>query len=43
LQTPKLGDWAVIDLSEPPGPLRPGRIAAGGFFDEMWRGAWQPE
>lgn len=36
-QTPKLPDWAVIDLSEPPGPERPGRIAAAGFFDEQWR------
>ena len=35
-QTPKLPDWAVIDLSEPPGDLRPGRIAASGFFDEAW-------
>jgi hypothetical protein len=36
-QTPKLPDWAVIDLSEAPGPERPGRIAAAGFFDESWR------
>ncbi|MBI3465666.1 MAG: prolyl oligopeptidase family serine peptidase, partial [Planctomycetes bacterium] len=36
-QTAKLPDWAVIDLSEPPGPERPGRIAAAGFFDEQWR------
>ena len=35
-QTPKLPDWAVIDLSEPPSALRPGRIAAAGFFDEAW-------
>ncbi|HXT59745.1 MAG TPA: prolyl oligopeptidase family serine peptidase [Pirellulales bacterium] len=36
-QTPKLPDWAVIDLSEPPGNRQPGRIAAAGFFDESWR------
>jgi hypothetical protein len=36
-QTPKLPDWAVIDLSEPPGAERPGRIAKAGFFDEQWR------
>ncbi|MGE0608990.1 MAG: prolyl oligopeptidase family serine peptidase [Pirellulales bacterium] len=35
-QTPKLPDWAVIDLSEPPSALRPGRIAAAGFFNETW-------
>lgn len=35
-QTPKLPDWAVIDLSVPPGPRAPGRIAAAGFFGERW-------
>jgi pimeloyl-ACP methyl ester carboxylesterase len=37
LQTPKLPDWAIIDLDTPPGPRWPGRIAAAGFFDEEWR------
>jgi hypothetical protein len=37
LQTPKLPDWAVIDLSQPPDDKAPGRIAAAGFFDEQWR------
>ena len=37
LQTPKLPDWAVIDLSQPPDGLQPGKIAAAGFFDEQWR------
>jgi poly(3-hydroxybutyrate) depolymerase len=37
LQTPKLPDWTVVDVSTPPGPRWPGRIAAGGFFDEQWR------
>lgn len=36
-QVPKLPDWAVIDLSEPPDNRQPGRIAAAGFFDESWR------
>lgn len=36
-QVPKLPDWAVIDLTEAPGPERPGRIAAAGFFDEEWQ------
>ena len=36
-QVPKIPDWAVIDLSEAPGPERPGRFAAAGFFDENWQ------
>ena len=36
-QTPKLPDWAIIDLNTPPGPRWPGRIADAGFFDEQWR------
>lgn len=35
-QTPRLPDWAVIDLSVPAGPRAPGRIAAAGFFGERW-------
>lgn len=37
LQNPKLGDWAIIDLSEPPGPERPGKIIETGFFNESWQ------
>jgi len=37
LQNPKLPDWAVIDLSQPPNNLSPGRIAAADFFDEQWK------
>lgn len=37
LQTPKLPDWAVIDLRTAPGTRWPGRIAAAGFFDEHWK------
>lgn len=36
-QTPKLPDWAVIDLRTPPSSRYPGKIVAGGFFDEEWR------
>jgi hypothetical protein len=39
-QVPMLPDWAVIDLSEAPGPVRPGKIADAGFFDESW--GWKP-
>lgn len=37
LQTPKLPDWAVIDLREPSGPRWPGRVADAGFFNEEWK------
>jgi hypothetical protein len=37
LQTPKLPDWALIDLDTAPGPRWPGRIIEAGFFDEQWR------
>lgn len=35
-QTPKLPDWAVVDLSVPASAYAPGRIAAAGFFGERW-------
>jgi pimeloyl-ACP methyl ester carboxylesterase len=35
-QTPKLPDWAVIDLNLPPGSRAPGGIADAGFFGEHW-------
>lgn len=37
LQTPKLPDWAIIDLRESPGPRWPGRVADAGFFNEEWK------
>jgi hypothetical protein len=37
LQTPKLPDWAVVDLSTPPGLLLPGAIPNAGFFNESWQ------
>jgi hypothetical protein len=36
-QTPKLPDWAVVDLSTPPNSRWPGKIVAADFFDEEWR------
>jgi predicted esterase len=39
-QIPMLPDWALIDLSEAPNAIRPGRIAAAGFFGEDWE--WLP-
>ncbi len=30
-QVPKLPDWAIVDLSEPPGSQRPGRVVDAGF------------
>lgn len=39
-QTPKLPDWAILDLNQPSTPRAPGGIAAAGFFDEQWR--WKP-
>ena len=37
LQTPKLPDWAIVDLREAPGPRWPGKIADAGFFNESWQ------
>ncbi len=37
LQTPKLPDWAIVDLRTPPGPRWPGKIVDAGFFDESWK------
>lgn len=35
-QTPKLPDFAVIDVSTPPNSRWPGKVAAAGFFTEHW-------
>ncbi|WP_437185847.1 prolyl oligopeptidase family serine peptidase [Planctomicrobium sp. SH668] len=37
MQTPKLPDWAVIDLSVPPSPASPGKVVDADFFDEKWQ------
>ncbi len=39
-QTPKLPDWAIIDLGQAPNARTPGGITAAGFYDESW--AWKP-
>ncbi len=36
-QTPKLPDWAIVDISAPVSARAPGGIAAAGFFDEQWK------
>ncbi len=36
-QTPKLPDWAVIDVNSPPNSRYPGAIVAADFFDEKWQ------
>lgn len=36
-QIPMLPDWAVVDVTLPPTSRYPGRIVAGGFFDEKWQ------
>ena len=35
-QTPKLPDWAIVDLNTPPDAKWPGQILSAGFFDEHW-------
>ena len=37
LQTPKLPDWAIVDISSPPDDKFPGKVVDAGFFDEQWR------
>jgi pimeloyl-ACP methyl ester carboxylesterase len=36
-QVPKLPDWAILDVSQPPTTRTPAGIVAAGFFDEGWR------
>jgi hypothetical protein len=35
-QTPKLPDYAVVDVTVPPGPYAPGKVVDAGFFGEKW-------
>lgn len=37
LQNPKLPDWAILDITQPPDEMSPGRVVAADFFDEFWR------
>jgi hypothetical protein len=36
-QTPKLPDYAIIDVNAPVTPKAPGNIVEAGFFDEKWQ------
>ncbi len=36
LQNPKLGDYVIYDLSQPPDALSAGKVLATGFFNEHW-------
>jgi predicted peptidase len=35
-QTPKLPDYAIVDITTPPDYRHPGRIVLAGFFNEAW-------
>ena len=36
-QVPRLPDWAVIDITTPPGSQYPGKVSAADFFNERWQ------
>jgi dienelactone hydrolase len=36
-QVPKLPDWAILDVSQPPTSRTPAGIVEAGFFDERWQ------
>jgi hypothetical protein len=36
-QTPKLPDWAIVDVNTPPSTRSPGKVVQAGFFDEKWQ------
>lgn len=42
-QNPKLPDWAIIDITQPPDAKTPGRIHDADFFDESWQLKRQPK
>jgi hypothetical protein len=42
-QNPKLPDWAIIDITQPPDAFAPGRIHDADFFDEQWQLKRQPK
>jgi dienelactone hydrolase len=35
-QTPKLPDWAIVDVRSDVGPRFPGKVTLAGFFGERW-------
>jgi hypothetical protein len=36
-QTPKIPDWAIVDIREPVNNRTPGKVVAADFFDESWQ------
>jgi pimeloyl-ACP methyl ester carboxylesterase len=42
-QNPKLPDWAIIDITQPPDANSPGRVHDADFFDEQWQLKRQPK
>ena len=36
-QTPKLPDWAIVDVRTKPNSRFPGKVVAADFFDERWQ------
>ncbi len=37
IQNPKLPDWAIFDITEPPNNEAAGKVVAADFFDEHWQ------
>lgn len=37
LQNPKLPDWAILDITQPPTAESAGRVVAADFFDAKWQ------
>ncbi len=37
LQNPKLPDWAILDITQPPDAEAAGKVVAADFFDEHWQ------
>lgn len=37
LQNPKLPDWAILDITQPPSAESAGKVVAADFFDENWQ------
>ena len=36
-QTPKLPDWALVDVSDGANFQDPGKVKHAGFYDERWK------
>ena len=37
LQNPKLPDWAILDIMQPPSVASSGKVIAADFFDSQWK------